>query len=196
MQAVFLFAGPDIGDQLVEGIIVAVVGGDHLHPAAPDEHGQGRLEQSRQVVVKGRLVDDDLALFAPQVGGAGGQGHDLKARGELDPEGHDVLAVPAFVFKHHFLHGRRRLVILPGPVGAIIDVFLGHFLVVADVKDVHAILAAAVRTLSAASPQEAPMRRDFSQTFTVALIGHPMLLIWQKDVAGVLISTPKICRRI
>jgi hypothetical protein len=87
-----LLAGPDVFDQLVERVLHAVVGGDDAHPAAPDEHGQRRLEQLVELVVEGRLVDHDRALAAARVGGPAGERHDAKARGrEADREGLDVL---------------------------------------------------------------------------------------------------------
>jgi len=117
------------------------VGGNDADPAAPDEHGQGRLEQPRQIVVERGLIDDDFPLFAPQIGGPGGEADDLETRGELDPEGEDVLAVPALVGQHHLFDLRRHPMELPGPARRVLDIFPGHILVIADVPRVHAVLA-------------------------------------------------------
>ena len=70
MQGVGFAPATDVLAELVEGVIDAVVRADDGDLAAPHEQRHRRLEQLIKLLVECGLVDDDVALFAAQVGGA------------------------------------------------------------------------------------------------------------------------------
>ena len=135
MQGVGFASAADILAELVEGVIDAVVRADDGDLAAPHEQRHCRLEQLVELLVEGSLVDDDVALFAAQVGGARRQGGDAVARRAADDEGEDVLVT---VVEYLLAYRLGDQLVMANPVGAVADKFFGHVLVVADVPDVHA----------------------------------------------------------
>ena len=141
--------------------------------AAPHQQGNGGLDEFVELVVEGGLVNDDVALFAAQVGGTTGQGGDTVAAGAANDEGEDVLVA---VLDNFFCHGFRDQLVMLDPVGCIADKFLGHVLVVADVHTSMPDCAAATSAASAAVDQLMPMRRDFSYTRTG--VGSLIHCIW------------------
>src|SRR5690606_22707636 len=130
-------ARADLVDQFIERVVGAVVGADDVYLAAPDQQGQGGLEQLGQVGVEGRFVDHYHALATAQGGGPAGQSDYAVARWEADGVGLDVL-VGIFVRPDAFLDLASRVVEGPRPHGAGLDVLDRHVLVVAQVIDVHA----------------------------------------------------------
>ena len=135
MQGVGFPASADVFAELVEGVVHAVVGTDDGDFAAPHQQGNGGFDEFVELVVEGGLVNDDVALFAAQVGGTTGQGGDTVAAGAANDEGEDVLVA---VLDNFFCHGFRDQLVMLDPVGCIADKFFGHVLVVADVPHVHA----------------------------------------------------------
>src|SRR3546814_4148496 len=53
-----IFPGADIVDQLVERVLVAIVGRDDQDLAAPDDEGHACLQQFLRIVVESELVED------------------------------------------------------------------------------------------------------------------------------------------
>lgn len=124
-QAVRLTAGAHVLHQGVEGVLVAVMGRDHEHLAAPDQEREGRL------------VDDDQALHAAQGPGHRGQGHDLVG-GCLHAKGLDVPLGVVRILEDRFPDVRGAELEQLAPVAAVFDELPGHLQVVAHVENVHA----------------------------------------------------------
>ena len=135
MQGIGFAPSADVLTKLIEGVIDAVVRADDGNLAAPHEQRHRRLEQLIKLLVEGGFVDDDVALFAAQVGGARRQGGDAVARRAADDKGEDVFVA---VVEDFFADRLGDQLVMANPVGAVADKFFGHILVVADIPDVHA----------------------------------------------------------
>ena len=127
-------ASPDFVDQVVEGVLRAVVGADHMDFTAPDQQSHGRFQQLGQVRMERGFVDHDNALTAAQVGRATGQRNDAVATGKRDGVGFDVF-VGVAIGPNAFFYLLGRVVVGPRPHGAGLDILHGHVLVVAQVID-------------------------------------------------------------
>ncbi len=179
MHGALALAGADLVDQLVEGIVVAIVGADDPDLVAPHEHGHRGLDEADQVRREGRLVDHHHALLAAQVRRAAGERDDALARlGEVDAVGLDFLV--AVVVEDAFLDLAGGQVEGPRPHGARLDVFQGHVLRGADVEDVGAVIAGGDQHIVCRfAPGEADASTLLGQ-LERRLVGHPALLVAQK----------------
>ena len=135
MQGVGFAPSADVLTKLIEGVIDAVVRADDGNLAAPHEQRHRRFQKLVELLVESSLVDDDVALFAAQVGGARRQGGDAVARRAADDKGEDVFVA---VVEDFFADRLGDQLVMANPVGAVADKFFGHILVVADIPDVHA----------------------------------------------------------
>ncbi len=133
MQAVLLVAGPDLLDQIVERIVLAIVGGEDRYRAAPHQKRERRLHQLREIIDKGGFVQDDAPLFGTQGSGFGGQPPDVEAGGKADAVDRDVAV---FVPQNDFLGFIRHHVEDFCPEGAVADEGLGHLFVIGEIKSV------------------------------------------------------------
>ena len=136
MQAVGVAACAHIVDQLIERVVLAVVGADDADLPAPHGHGHGGLEQLFDVVHKGGFVNHQPFTGAPlgaQVAWVAGEGLNLVAAVEVDAVAEDLLV---FLFQHRLLNLAGGRIEGLGPVGTVLDEALGHLLVVGDVVDV------------------------------------------------------------
>ena len=88
-HGIALFA--DVADELVEERIAAAVSGDDGERAAPLGDGFGDEEKLALVGVEGELVDFDMAAFAGEGVGVGGEAMDAAAVGELKDMGGEAL---------------------------------------------------------------------------------------------------------
>ena len=70
MQGIGFAPSADVLTKLIEGVIDAVVRADDGNLAAPHEQRHRRFQKLVELLVESSLVDDDVALFAAQVGGA------------------------------------------------------------------------------------------------------------------------------
>src|SRR5690606_12615290 len=196
----------DVSYELVKRVLLAVVGGDHAHAAAPDEQRERGLEQLAELVVECGLVDDHHALLAAQVGRPAGERDDPLAGREADREGLDVLV--GVVLPDAFLDLGGGVIERPGPHGAGLDVLDGHVLVVADVIDVlAAALSGDQHIVGGLGPGEADAPRFFAD-LERAVVLDPGALIGQQnrgrlgtggrgqDGAETHFATPRISRRI
>ena len=68
VQGIVMPAFAHCADQAVKGAVLALVGADDTHLAAPLGHGNGGRQQVIELITKGRLIDNDnitwLALGA------------------------------------------------------------------------------------------------------------------------------------
>ncbi|MDT4839223.1 hypothetical protein FQZ97_730080 [compost metagenome] len=183
-QQTLAFLGADLLDQLIEGVVGAVVGADDVHLAAPYEQGQGRLEQLLEILVEGRFVNHHHALAAPQVGRPTGEGDDAEAGRKTDGVGLDVL-VGIFVRPDAFLDLAGGIVEGPRPHGAGLDVLHRHVLVVAQVIDSLALGLAAggghqhvVGRLGPGQADPARLLADLERRAQA----DPVLLVVEQDV--------------
>ena len=118
MQAIVALSRADFLEQLVEGIFFPVVRGQDGDTAAPHKQGKGRLHKLRQIVHKGRLVDDDAPLFGTKGAGFGRQAPYIEAGGKADAvDGY----VPVLVTQDDFLGLFRQHIERLGPEGAVTD---------------------------------------------------------------------------
>jgi len=61
-------AFPDVARHLVKRIALAVVRADNHNAPAPDQQCGGRIQHLAHILVECRLVDNYLALQAPDIG--------------------------------------------------------------------------------------------------------------------------------
>ncbi|MNN31740.1 hypothetical protein D3C81_1454380 [compost metagenome] len=71
-QMAFTFTGADLFYQLVEGVLRAVMGADHMNLTTPDQQGKRCLQQLGQILVERSLINHHHTLTAPQVARATG----------------------------------------------------------------------------------------------------------------------------
>ena len=182
MQAVLALPGADLLEQLVEGIFFPVVRGQDGDTAAPHKQGKGRLHKLRQIVHKGRLVDDDAPLFGTKGAGFGRQAPYIEAGGEADAvDGY----VPVLVTQDDFLGLFRQHIERLGPEGAVTDEGLGHFLVVGKVKGILSPGFTAFGRFHDGLERLAVRGPDTTALFPDAHAGrvrHPATLVGQEDI--------------
>ena len=131
MKTVFAVASPNVTDQFIERIVRAVVGGQNGHTAAPHQQGKGGLHQFLKIVNEGRFVDYDTPLFGTQRAGFRGEAPYVETGRKADPVyGYVPVDIPQNGFFRLIGQNIEHL----GPVGAVANKRLGHFLVVGKVE--------------------------------------------------------------
>jgi len=81
----------DLGDQLVEEIARAAMGGKNLQPPAPSNAGISDVVEMAWIFVQGEFIEDAISAFASLGVGAAGHAVNAAAAGELEDEGGGAL---------------------------------------------------------------------------------------------------------
>lgn len=180
---------PDFADQFVERIEMTVVRGDDAHLAAPDQQRVDRIEQLADILVEGRLVDDNNALQTTNVLGSGGQRLDPETRRESYPKGGDLLRRTIFTLieENELFDGRQLLRDHAREMSDVADKFAALILGVADIEDV--VTAGRTRRGGYQGVIERLGECDAGATalfaeLQVVLVGQPVGLMLHKDAIG------------
>ena len=185
VQTVLLCPGPNVLDKFIERVVFAVVGTQNRDAPAPHEQGEGRFHEFRQIVHEGRLVDDDAPLFRTQGTRLRGQPPHVEAGGKTDAvHRHVSVLVPQNQFFRVFRHHIENL----GPVGAIADKGLRHFLIIGKIEGILAARFPAFGRLQSRQKSFTVGRADTAALFPhahPACVRRPAALVGQQDVGDI-----------